>query len=359
MAIIYKATNKITNQIYIGYTTNDLQTRINQHWSHRNSENYYFHNALKKYGKENFEWTILEECPEEIMKEREKYWIAHYDTYYNREIGYNLTPGGDGYKLSEETKAKISKANKGKTRTSEMRAHLSAVKKAQHFHHTEEAKKKMSEQRKGRKMPPEAIDKLKAIPHDKAWCEKISKALKGRHISEDTRKKISESMTERFNLYTSLGEEFHTWKEVYDFLIVNHLTESKDINPCRQSINSSINNQDLIRFGRKWSYTPFKEIKEKEERKEVSEETKQKISKANSNKNEIIIMNHKNGDSQTFLSRQEAYEYCLNNNYITNSIPYVRFSSKIGETSRKGPEYSYQKMHWIIKQKDVETIEKS
>lgn len=29
MAIIYKATNKITNKMYIGYTTNDLQTRIN------------------------------------------------------------------------------------------------------------------------------------------------------------------------------------------------------------------------------------------------------------------------------------------------------------------------------------------
>ena len=42
---------------------------------------------MRKYGRENFSFRILEECPEEKLKEREIYWIKKLDTYNK---GYNI-----------------------------------------------------------------------------------------------------------------------------------------------------------------------------------------------------------------------------------------------------------------------------
>lgn len=47
---------------------------------------------------------MLEECEISILNERERYWIKCYNSY---EEGYNLTPGGDGISLPEETINKI------------------------------------------------------------------------------------------------------------------------------------------------------------------------------------------------------------------------------------------------------------
>jgi hypothetical protein len=56
--------------------------------------------AFEKYGIENFEFTILEELEyvQDLLNEREKYWISFYHTYVNDPCGpgYNLTRGGEG-----------------------------------------------------------------------------------------------------------------------------------------------------------------------------------------------------------------------------------------------------------------------
>lgn len=61
----------------------------NQHL--KSKDNHAFHQALRKYGEENFEWIILEECDDTLLNEREIYWIKEKDTYNN---GYNETRGG-------------------------------------------------------------------------------------------------------------------------------------------------------------------------------------------------------------------------------------------------------------------------
>ena len=95
--LIYKATSATTGKVYIGQTTQTLQERINQHNSHAygHQYNYHFHNAIRKYGTEDFNYEIIEDniTSSDILNEREKYWIAYYDSYYN---GYNSTMGGDG-----------------------------------------------------------------------------------------------------------------------------------------------------------------------------------------------------------------------------------------------------------------------
>lgn len=61
--------------------------------------------AIRKYGKESFNRTILEECPIEQLNEREKYYIAKYNTISPN--GYNLTAGGDSNAHLKTTPQKI------------------------------------------------------------------------------------------------------------------------------------------------------------------------------------------------------------------------------------------------------------
>lgn len=91
--IIYKITNKVNNKSYIGQTRYTIEFRWRQHLHKK--DNTYFHNALHKYGAENFTIDILEECDVNHLNEREMFYIAKYDTFNN---GYNLTLGGDGNK---------------------------------------------------------------------------------------------------------------------------------------------------------------------------------------------------------------------------------------------------------------------
>lgn len=105
---IYKITNLKNDKSYIGLSF-DIERRWKQHLGYAfntsQEEVSLYHNklynAIRKHGKENFRFEIIEECEKEKLKEREIYWIKYYDTYNN---GYNLTTGGDisGYDVAEE-----------------------------------------------------------------------------------------------------------------------------------------------------------------------------------------------------------------------------------------------------------------
>ena len=87
---IYKITNKINGKSYIGLSSN-IEERFKKHRQMQGEKILY--SAFEKYGIENFEFSVLEYCLLEQLSEREKYWIAYYDTYNN---GYNATLGGEG-----------------------------------------------------------------------------------------------------------------------------------------------------------------------------------------------------------------------------------------------------------------------
>ena len=94
MGFIYKITNTINNRVYIGQTVKSLQKRFTQHKN--NSSKEYFsqivlYKAFNKYGIENFVFEGIEEVPNELLDEREKYWIEYYNSYLE---GYNSTIGG-------------------------------------------------------------------------------------------------------------------------------------------------------------------------------------------------------------------------------------------------------------------------
>lgn len=93
---IYKIRNVITNECYIGQSINIAKRWRNEKEAAFNSKNesynYPLSYAIRKYGIENFTFEVIEECLRNELNEKEKYWIAYYDSYNN---GYNQTPGGD------------------------------------------------------------------------------------------------------------------------------------------------------------------------------------------------------------------------------------------------------------------------
>lgn len=92
---IYKVTNKINGKIYIGKTGNFKERR----WQHERcyeKEDCVFHRAIQKYGKENFEWEIIDEASGlENAYELEKKYIKEYNSHI-KDNGYNMTKGGAG-----------------------------------------------------------------------------------------------------------------------------------------------------------------------------------------------------------------------------------------------------------------------
>ena len=116
LGIIYKITNKINNKVYIGQTTQTLNLRWQGHCQNINNGSYQMviKRAIHKYGKENFIIEEIEECNQELLNEREKYWIQFYNSYEN---GYNSTLGGQDYtkmpKLIKKTDEIIELYNEG------------------------------------------------------------------------------------------------------------------------------------------------------------------------------------------------------------------------------------------------------
>lgn len=98
--------------MYIGRTIQKESIRWRNHcieaYNTKDSNyNCILNHAIRKYGGENFTVKILESgIPDELLDERESYWIEHYKTYYrDNPKGYNMTRGGDGRQKIEVEKA--------------------------------------------------------------------------------------------------------------------------------------------------------------------------------------------------------------------------------------------------------------
>lgn len=104
--IIYMAINKVNNKKYIGQTVGTLEKRKNQH--EKGYASYMsIAKAIQKYGKDSFDWYILQECDSiEELNYLEAYYIEMFNTT-NPKLGYNLKGGGKNSFLTEEVKNKI------------------------------------------------------------------------------------------------------------------------------------------------------------------------------------------------------------------------------------------------------------
>lgn len=98
MTGIYCWTNKINGKKYVGQAI-DIMGRKYQHEHNLNSEHSAIHDAMLKYGLENFVFTVLEECTIKDLDTKEQFWIAALDSYRN---GYNCNSGGQQNSIGED-----------------------------------------------------------------------------------------------------------------------------------------------------------------------------------------------------------------------------------------------------------------
>lgn len=203
---IYGLQNTINGKWYVGQSRNIKRRWYSAYELLRCKNQIYLYRALCKYGYENFEKVILEECPLDKLNERECYWSIEKNSMVPN--GYNLkVGGGQTVIVSEETKRKIGDAHRGK------KIPQHAIEKSRAFMLSDKnphrgkkrgspsdiTRKKISEANKGKPAPN------KGIPCTEEMKKRIGQTLLGRPSpkkgvkygpvhSEEWKKKMSSNM---------------------------------------------------------------------------------------------------------------------------------------------------------------------
>lgn len=167
MSVVYLVTNKVDGSAYVGQTSQPVRLRWGQHCSMGSGTNTLIKQAIRSFGKQSFDVQVLEtsECPMTISF-LETYYIKKYNTLAPN--GYNSLLSGNIYtSMTPEVRAKISKALKGRPLALSTRRKMAATRK-----------KKLKPRRKGRVVSEETR-------------KKISEANLGKKHSAATKAKMS------------------------------------------------------------------------------------------------------------------------------------------------------------------------
>lgn len=120
---IYVIENLINGKMYVGQTADPI-SRERAHFSF-SSKCPAVSKAVQKYGRENFEFSLLEKCySQDVLNTRETFWIRELSTL--APFGYNLKEGGEcGGSPSNEVREKIRKSLLGCKSSEETRRKIS------------------------------------------------------------------------------------------------------------------------------------------------------------------------------------------------------------------------------------------
>ena len=191
---IYMYINKINGHSYIGQAKN-FNKRHREHICKTNHK-YPIDRAFNKYGKDNFKVIILKENLESqcLLNFWECYFIDKYNTLNNG--NYNLSSGGsNGNNFTNKTKEEMeqfkrnmSEIKKGTIMEEETKQQISKTMKERYSENhwmngrtlSEETKKKISDSQKGRQQTEET--KIK-----------ISNAHKGKTLTTNHKEKLSKA----------------------------------------------------------------------------------------------------------------------------------------------------------------------
>ena len=207
---IYKIISP-SKRIYIGQSIN-LEKRFNNYKKLSCEGQTILYRSFIKYGVENHIFEIICECSIEELNEKERYYQDLYSVLNDNGLNCMLTKTSDkNGKMANETKKKISDANKGKKRTDDCKLKISLAQRGKKL--SEETKHKMSLKQKGKILSPDLLEKFKKVNIGrKATHEALinmSNAKKGfgkgKKLSEEHRKKIGLS-----NKGKRLGVELST-----------------------------------------------------------------------------------------------------------------------------------------------------
>jgi len=196
VAGIYYWKNLINGKGYVGKTLN-LQSRMSDYIGMQFKAQRAFYAAVKKYDLKNFTcYKVMDCCPSDVaLNYWETFWIKELNTFIDGGHGYNLTTGGDGGKLSVETRQKMSDAKRGIKFSAETRKKLSDAQRGENNQNygkkfSDEHRKKIGDAKRGEKNPNYG-KKLSAETR-----KKMSDARRGKKrapFSAEHRKKISDA----------------------------------------------------------------------------------------------------------------------------------------------------------------------
>lgn len=248
---IYKITCTANGKFYIG-SAKDIRHRLARHKSDlsRNvHHNALLQRAVNKYGKDVFEFEILEFVDDtESLLQREQYYLDTLNPC-DINVGFNLAiEAGSrlGVPLTEEAKAKISKTLTGRK-------------------HTEETKLKMSQGHKGKSLSEEHYNKWQAgraryiekyghpllgKKKSKESIEKWRESIKDYKITEETRAKMSLKQKGSNNPSAKLDDN-----KVIAILEVHKLKTYK-VQEIADLFNVSISAVENIIYNKSWKHIP-------------------------------------------------------------------------------------------------------
>lgn len=193
MGIIYKTVNQVNGKIYVGRDKHNNPKYM--------GSGVLIILAFKKYGKENFIKEILEECNNNELDDREKFWIKELKSQ-DPKIGYNIADGGhNDFTMNDYVKSKISKTLKGKYTGENAFRHglkLSEEHKRKLTERAGRLKGKTFEQIFGEEKAKEMKSKIsgshKGVKKSREHCIAISKSKKGKPLTQKQHEAISRGM---------------------------------------------------------------------------------------------------------------------------------------------------------------------
>ena len=190
---VYKIENKVNGNIYIG-SSKDIDYRWLIHTIKLNTGKHYnkhLQRAWNLYGYNNFEFVIIEECANDLLINREQYFIDNLQPKYN--ISLNALSPMLGRKHTQETREKmlISQRNRFNNLTPEQWARMSAVQIG-------------NKNCVGRKLSIETREKISAIKMGHFVSSETRLKITGNAFrlghkhSQETKEKMSNSQKRRF-----------------------------------------------------------------------------------------------------------------------------------------------------------------
>jgi group I intron endonuclease len=156
---IYIIRNTVNEKVYVGQTWQDLQARFGDH-CRRMRGKYKISNAIRKHGKESFSIEAIASCTSQHNADLvEDLLIVEFDSIRS---GYNIRRGGSRGRHSKETRAKTSRSLMGHSVSDEARRKMSISKIGKPGRPCPEwLKVQLSEQRRGKQMCP-MTDEIRA-----------------------------------------------------------------------------------------------------------------------------------------------------------------------------------------------------
>ena len=195
---IYRIGHNDSDRGYIGQTI-DFDVRFGLHWGQlrRNvHHNKPLQHAYNKYGADAFTIIVVETCDIYELDEdasKQLLWDREIVWWEKEPNPYNTAPPGPsmlGYKHTDEARANMSAAfmgrNKGVPLSDETKAKQSAALTGRKL--SEETKRKISESHMGMSSP------MKGIPRTEEVREKIRETNTGHEVTQEARDKISASL---------------------------------------------------------------------------------------------------------------------------------------------------------------------